>query len=89
MTAIPLDTHKAIKRLQSAGMNEKQAEEMVNLFGEMYSNEAATKSDSEVLHKDLKADLSEIKTDLSWIKKFMFGVGVAVLIAALKYIFLG
>ncbi len=89
MTAIPLDTHKAIKRLQNAGMNEKQAEEMVNLFGEMYGNETATKSDLEVLHKDLKADLSEIKTDLSWIKKFMFGVGVAVLIAALKYIFLG
>ncbi|HHY0551932.1 TPA: hypothetical protein ACVU5P_004251 [Vibrio parahaemolyticus] len=37
--------------------------------------------------KNLKADLSEVKTDLSWIKKFMFGVGVAVLIAALKYIF--
>ncbi|MEH0690821.1 DUF1640 domain-containing protein [Vibrio cholerae] len=89
MTAIPLDTHKAIKRLQGAGMDEKQAEEMVNLFGEMYGNETATKSDIEILHKDLKADLSEIKTDLSWIKKFMFGVGVAVLIAALKYIFLG
>jgi len=44
MTAIPLDTHKAIKRLQSVGMNEKQAEEMVNLFGEMYGNGAATKS---------------------------------------------
>ncbi|GBK97855.1 hypothetical protein VH1709_contig00012-0007 [Vibrio harveyi] len=80
MTAIPLDTYKAIKRLQNAGMNEKQAEEMVNLFGEMYANEAAT---------NLKADLTEIKTDLSWIKKFMFCVGVAVLIAALKYIFLG
>ncbi|PKF50235.1 DUF1640 domain-containing protein [Enterovibrio nigricans] len=89
MTAIPLDTHKAIKRLQSAGMNEKQAEEMVSLFGEMFANEAATKSDVEVLHKDLKADLSEMKTDLSWIKKFMFGVGLAVLIAALKYIFVG
>lgn len=71
-------------------MNEKQAEEMVNLFGEMYGNDSATKSDLEVLPKDLKADLSEIKTDLSWIKKFMLGVGVvAVLIAAIKDIFLG
>lgn len=89
MAAIPLDTHKAIKRLQNAGWNEKQAEEMVSLFGEIFANEAATKSDIELLHKDLKTDLAEIKTDLTWIKKFMFGVGVAVLVAALKYIFIG
>ncbi|WP_318515699.1 CCDC90 family protein [Photobacterium leiognathi] len=89
MTAIPLDTHKAIKRLQKVGIDEKQAEEMVSLFGELYGNDTATKSDLEVLHHDLKTDLAEIKTDLSWIKKFMFTVGIAVIIAALKYIFLG
>lgn len=89
MMAVPLDTHKAIKRLVNVGVEEKQAEEMISLFGEIYSNEAATKGDLEVLHKDLKADLSEIKTDLAWIKKFMFGVGIAVLVAALKYIFMG
>lgn len=49
----------------------------------------AIKGDLEVLQKDLKGDLSEIKTDLTWIKKFMFGAGIAVLVAALKYIFTG
>jgi hypothetical protein len=42
-----------------------------------------------ILHEDLKTDLMGIKTDLDWIKKFMFAVGLAVVIAALKYIFVG
>lgn len=88
MATVPFDTHKAIKSLKEAGVDEKQAESIVGLFGEAYGNSTATKSDLEVLHKDLKGDLSEIKTDLAWIKKFMFGVGMAVLIAALKYIFI-
>ena len=89
MTAIPFDTHKAIKGLQAAGIDVKQAEAMVNLFGEVYSNETATKTDLKMLHEDLKTDLAGIKTDLDWIKKFMFAVGLAVVIAALKYIFIG
>lgn len=31
----------------------------------------------------------DIKTDLDWIKKSAFAVGLAVVIAALKYIFIG
>jgi hypothetical protein len=89
MTAIPLDTHKAIKALLEAGVEVKQAEAMVNLFGEVYGNETATKTDLKILHEDLKTDLMGIKTDLDWIKKFMFAVGLAVVIAALKYIFVG
>lgn len=89
MAAIPFDTHKAIKSLQDAGVDTKQAEAMVGLFGEMYGNESTTKADLKVLHEDLKGELNVIKTDLDWIKKFMFAVGVAVLLAALKYIFMG
>lgn len=89
MTTIPFDTHKAIKGLLAAGVEAKQAEAMVNLFGEVYGSETATKTDLKMLHEDLKTDLAGIKTDLDWIKKFMFAVGLAVLIAALKYIFIG
>lgn len=85
----PQDTHKAIKGLQQADIEAKQAEAMVNLFGEVDGNETATKTDLKLLHEDLKTDLACIKTDLNWIKKFMFAVGLAVVIAALKYIFIG
>lgn len=50
------------------------------------SNDNATKADVKVLHEDLRTDLAGIKTDFNWIKKFMFAVGLAVVIAAIKYI---
>lgn len=89
MTPIILDTHNAIKRLQSAGWSEGQAEQMLSLIAEIRTNEAATKNDIELLHRDLKADLEDVTTDLSLGDNFMFGVGVVVAIAALKYIFFG
>lgn len=89
MTSIPIDTHKAVKKLQEAGVKEEQAEVMISIFGEIYGSETATKTDLDIIHKDIKADFSEVKTDIKWMKKFMFGVGMAVLIAALKYIFTG
>ncbi|MCU5774786.1 CCDC90 family protein [Erwiniaceae bacterium BAC15a-03b] len=117
MVAIPLDTHRAIKELQDAGINEKQAEAMVKLVGGVYNSEIATKSDLNLLHENIKSDLkcmrtdmngmrteleselksirtdlqSELKsihTDLDWIKKFMLAIGLAALIAAVKYIFI-
>ncbi|MEI6859025.1 MAG: hypothetical protein V5788_04450 [Shewanella sp.] len=60
-----------------------------NLFGEIDSNEIATKGDLDILHKNLEAHFSKIETDLLWIKRLMLGVCLPVLVVALKYIFVG
>lgn len=95
MTAVLIDTYKAIGRLKKAGVQDTAAEEIVNIFGEICSNELATKHDLEILRKDLKIDIAEvkneinvIKSDMAWIKKLLIAIGVTVFIAAFKYIFM-
>ncbi|CAE14049.1 hypothetical protein GPY51_00320 [Photorhabdus laumondii subsp. laumondii] len=48
-----------------------------------------TKADLTVATESIKTDIGTIKTDLDWIKKLTLAVGIAVVIAALKYIFIG
>lgn len=94
MTMIPLDTHKAIKDLIDSGLNEKQAETFIGVINDIYANEAVSKADLKLVHADLKQDISavkneigSIKNDLNWIKTLLLGIGAAVLIASIKYIF--
>lgn len=53
MSTLALDTHKAVKTLREAGVEEAQAEAMVTTFGNAMSENVAT-----------KADIAELKTDL-------------------------
>lgn len=94
MTMIPFDTHKAVKELIESGVDEKQAETLIGVINDIYANEAVTKADLKVMHSDLKQEIQDVRSDvktvvrdLEWIKKLLLGIGVTVLIAALKYIF--
>ncbi|WP_305840139.1 hypothetical protein [Photobacterium leiognathi] len=87
MTMIPFDTHKAVKELIESGIDEKQAETLIGVINDIYANEAVTKADLNVMHSDLKQEIHAVARDMEWIKKLLLAVGVAVLIAALKYIF--
>ncbi len=84
---IPFDTHKAVKELIESGIDEKQAETLIGVINDIYANEAVTKADLNVMHSDLKQEIHAVARDMEWIKKLLLAVGVAVLIAALKYIF--
>ncbi|WGM03456.1 hypothetical protein [Arsenophonus nasoniae] len=89
MTTITMNTHKAIKALQESGIDEKQAEKIVEVIAEFQNVDTVTKEDLSVATESIKSDMASIKTDLDWIKKLILAVGIAVVIAALKYIFIG
>ncbi|OIV47401.1 hypothetical protein BK025_04575 [Sodalis sp. TME1] len=89
MAAITLNVHNAIKALKESGMDEKQAEKIVEVIADLQNVSIATKEDLRASTDSLKTDLAAIKTDMDWIKKLILAVGIAVVIAALKYIFLG
>ncbi|MEX0446542.1 hypothetical protein [Xenorhabdus sp. SGI246] len=89
MSTITMNTHNAIKSLKESGMNEVQAEKIVEIIADLQNVSAATKEDLKQTEHTLKTELVSIKNDLDWLKKLIFAVGVAVVIAAIKYIFVG
>ncbi|MDR0219597.1 MAG: CCDC90 family protein [Enterobacteriaceae bacterium] len=86
MTALTMSTHKSLKE---SGMDETQAEKLIEIITELQNVSVATKEDIKQTEVKLKADLSTIKTDIDWLKKLIMTIGVAVVIAAIKYIFVG
>lgn len=53
-----------------------------------------SKAELKLVHNDLKLDInavksevSSIRSDLNWIKTLLLGIGAAVFVASLKYIF--
>ncbi|CDG98594.1 conserved hypothetical protein [Xenorhabdus bovienii str. puntauvense] len=89
MSAITMNTHNAIKSLKESGMSEAQAEKIVEIIADLQNVSAATKDDLKQAENNLKADLTSIKNDMDWLKKLIITVGIAVVIAAIKYIFVG
>ena len=60
MAAPAFDTHKAVRRLKDAGVEEHLAEAVVETVGEAISGNLATKDDL----RNINADLRVIKADL-------------------------
>ncbi|WP_118986974.1 hypothetical protein [Photorhabdus sp. CRCIA-P01] len=78
MASLTMNTLTAVKALKASGFNDEQSEKS-----------AATKADLTAATESIKTDINIIKTDLDWMKKLILAVGIAVVIAALKYIFIG
>lgn len=89
MSIITINLHNAVKSLKEAGISDAQAEKIVEVIADLQHSGSATKDDIKSATEVIKADIATIKTDLDWIKKLMLAIGVAVVIAALKYIFMG
>ncbi|WP_246544920.1 CCDC90 family protein [Photorhabdus hainanensis] len=84
-----MDIHTAVKALKASGFNDEQSEKIVEVITELQNISVVAKADLTVATESVKTDIGTIKTDLDWIKKLTLAVGIAVVIAALKYIFIG
>ncbi|MBS9431103.1 hypothetical protein EAE92_00230 [Photorhabdus hainanensis] len=89
MALLTMDIHTAVKALKASGFNDEQSEKIVEVITELQNISVVAKADLTVATESVKTDIGTIKTDLDWIKKLTLAVGIAVVIAALKYIFIG
>lgn len=75
MSTTTFDTHRFATRLKDAGLNEKQAEAMIEAFRELSDGaEIATKRDLALVSAEIKRDQSEMKYDLL---KWIIGLALA------------
>jgi len=96
MATFTMSTHKAIKALTDSGITEENATKIVEALSELQDFSTATKDDVRLAAESIKADLRELKSDvktanndIDWIKKLLLAIGIAIIIAALKYTFIG
>ena len=71
MTVVSFDTHKAEKTLTGVGLEEKVAEAIVAVAGDVVPENVATKADIGNLKADignLKADIGNIRADVGSLK---------------------
>ena len=75
MTTATFDTHRFIRRLQEAGLPEKQAEAVADAINEAQDGaDLATKKDLALSDSMLRKDLAEMKYDLL---KWIIGLALA------------
>ena len=65
MSRLAFDTHAFVKRLTQTGMNEQQAEILVECQAQLINDSLATKQDIE----EVKRDIEEIKRDIEEVKR--------------------
>ena len=98
MAAVPFDTLKLARRLESAGFPPKQAGDTAEALADAMSGaELATKADLAALRAELKADIAalraELKADIELLQRDltirlggMIVVAVGILLAAIRYL---
>ena len=72
MSRFAFDTHAFVKRLTRAGMDEQQAEAMVECQTQLINDSLATKQDMEEVKLDIeevKRDIQELKLDIEEVKR--------------------
>ena len=72
MTRLAFDTHTFVKRLTQAGMDEQQAEVLVECQVQLIDDSLATKQDIEEVKQDIeevKRDIGEVKRDIEEVKR--------------------
>src|SRR6266852_3865136 len=98
MAAVPFDTLKLARRLESAGFPPKQAGDTAEALADAMSGaELATKADLAAVKAELKADIAalraELKSDIELLRRDltirlggMIVVAVGILLAAIRYL---
>ena len=72
MSRLAFDTHAFVKRLTQTGMNEQQAEILVECQAQLINDSLATKQDIEEVKRDIeevKRDIEEVKQDIEEVKR--------------------
>ena len=64
MSVFAFDTHKAVRTLTDAGMQEPEAEAVVTTIGDAVTEGVATKADIVNLRAELKADIVNLRAEL-------------------------
>ena len=64
MSGFAFDTHTFVKHLTRAGMDEQQAEALVEFQVQLINDSLATKQDIEALRLATKQDIEEVKRDI-------------------------
>ncbi|MEJ6115617.1 hypothetical protein [Aeromonas salmonicida] len=86
MASLVFDTHKFIRRLRDAGIEEKQAEAIVEAFQEAQSDMQPVTKD--YFDSRLKAEVEAAKSDIiKWVAGLL--IAQAALVAALLKLFTG
>ena len=80
-----LDTHAAVKRLQVAGMDERQAEAIVDTIHATISDPLQARLDTFITKADLRSELTTFKRRFT-IKLYVGGAAVVVLLTALDFL---
>ena len=87
MGAVPFDTLKLARRLESAGFPPRQAGDTAEALAEALSGaELATTADLAVLRAELKAEIGLLRRDITIRRGSMIVVAVAILLAAIRYL---
>lgn len=82
MTAITFDTHKFIRKLETVGFTQQQAEAQAEALLEALASTSTDMVTREYLDYRLKAEIAELKTDLiKWVTGAL--IAQAAVIAAL------
>ena len=77
MAVLTFDTHQAVKRLQEAGVDERQAEAFVATVGDAVGENVATKTDIAALRADIAALEARLYRHLWVMAAGIVGVTVA------------
>ena len=85
MTAMPFDTLKLARRLESAGFPPQQAGDTAEALAEAFG-ELATKADIAALRAELKADIELLRRDITIRRGGMIVVAVGILLAGMRYL---
>ena len=71
MSRLAFDTHTFVKHLTRAGMDERQAEALVEFQVQLINDSLATKQDIEEVKRDIeevKRDIEEVKRDIETLR---------------------
>jgi hypothetical protein len=87
MAAVPFDTLKLARRLESAGFPPKQAGDTAEALADAMSGaELATKADLVAIETKLTAEIELLRRDLTIRLGSMIVVAVGILLAAIRYL---
>jgi hypothetical protein len=87
MAAVPSDTLKLARRLESAGFPPKQAGDTAEALADAMSGaELATKADLVAIETKLTAEIELLRRDLTIRLGSMIVVAVGILLAAIRYL---